>query len=269
MSDPIVLVHGIFGFGQLMVGGTTIASYFRGIPEALRQDNYIVPDPPQLNTAGSVSDRANDLRSYLNNPSNVDVVGKRVHIVAHSMGGLDSRFMISQLGLADRVLSLTTIGTPHHGSPIADLVIQDRDPRLVALLGSLGVTGIGDLTTTRCAEFNRLIPEARQVRYYSVAGHFDPPRPLGVPLGLLGLTHDLIQAQEGDNDGLVSVTSATAGNDAHRWTFLGNWEANHFRLVNWGTDIVPTPAELRDSTILEVYRSIVARVVLDQAVEQE
>jgi hypothetical protein len=80
-------------------------------------------------------------------------------------------------------------------------------------------------------------------------------------------TRDL-QAQEGDNDDLVPVASATAGSDVDKWSFLGNWEANHFRLVNWGTDIVPTPAELRDNTILKMYRSIVARVVGDQASEE-
>jgi triacylglycerol lipase len=268
MSDPIVLVHGIFGFGQVMVGGVRIASYFRDIPEALRQRGYTVPDPPQLNPAGTVSERASDLKGYLQNPTNTDVVGKRIHIVAHSMGGLDARFMISRLDMADRVLSLTTIGTPHHGSPIADLILQGGDPKLLAVIESLNIKGIGDLTTPQCAQFNRLTPECREVRYYSVAGHFEPPRPLGVPVGVLGLTHDLIQAKEGDNDGLVSVTSATAGSDATKWTLLGNWDANHIRLVNWGTDIVPTPAELEDKSIMDKYLAIADRIVQDRTSDE-
>jgi triacylglycerol lipase len=265
MSDPFVLVHGIFGFGQLRVGQTPIASYFREIPEALRADKYTVSDPPQLNPAGSVAVRANDLRSYLQNPENTEVVGKRVHIIAHSMGGLDARYMISHLGMADRVMSLTTIGTPHHGSPLANLIIEGRDPRLLALMESLKLQGIGDLTTSKCAQFNQSVPDSSVVRYYSVAGQFEPPRSLGVPFGLLGLTHDLIQTQEGDNDGLVSVASAMAGSDARNWIFLGSWQANHFRLVNWGTDLVPTISESQDRTIIDKYREIAARVVQDQA----
>ena len=48
------------------------------------------------------------------------------HLIAHSMGGLDSRFLISHLQPSgdNRILSLTTISSPHHGSPLADLIVQ-------------------------------------------------------------------------------------------------------------------------------------------------
>jgi len=262
-GDPIVLVHGIFGFGQLPLVDTRLGAYFRGVRLALAEDGYLVADPPQLNPAGSISQRAGDLKSYLEDPANADVFGRKVHVVAHSMGGLDTRYMISRLGMADRVLSLTTVGTPHHGSPIADLVTGGSDPRLVTLIDLLKFRGIGDLTTSKCAAFNLECPEAAQVRYYAVAGHFEPQRALSVPLCLLGLTHDLIQSKEGDNDGLVSIRSATFGSDPAKWTYLGDWEANHFRLVNWGTDLVLTPAELSDDTIIDNYRAIAARVIAD------
>ena len=51
--------------------------------------------------------------------------GGDLHIIARtSMGGLDSRFLLSNnlLGLADRVVSLSTVSTPHRGSPVADLI---------------------------------------------------------------------------------------------------------------------------------------------------
>src|ERR1044071_4294482 len=48
------------------------------------------------------------------------------HIITQSMGGLDSRMMIGQnfngLGEKGRILSLTTLSTPHQGSPLADLL---------------------------------------------------------------------------------------------------------------------------------------------------
>lgn len=37
----------------------------------------------------------------------------KVNIIAHSKGGLDSRYAISNLGAAPMVASLTTINTPH------------------------------------------------------------------------------------------------------------------------------------------------------------
>jgi triacylglycerol lipase len=259
---PIVLVHGIFGFDQLTLGGVKLVDYFRLIPAALRADGNLVPQPPRLNTAGSIAERAHDLKSYLEDASNPEVFSKPVHLVAHSMGGLDARHMISQLGMADRVLSLTTIGTPHHGSPIADAVITATDPILNSFVEHLGVDiqGIADLTTNACARFNAEVPDAPNVRYFSVAGQFVPPRILGKPTGILGLLHDIVQGKEGDNDGLVSVRSATFGQRPENWTFLGTWEGNHFRLINWGMNIVPSPLELVNDTVVKKYQALVAHI---------
>ena len=43
------------------------------------------------------------------------VIGK-VNIIAHSLGGLDARQMLTHLGMGSRVASLTTVGTPHRGT---------------------------------------------------------------------------------------------------------------------------------------------------------
>ena len=265
MSDsrteaPVVLVHGIFGFDQLTLGRTKIADYFRRIPKTLRDEGHVVPEPPQLNPAGSVAERAGDLQHYLEDPTNTEVVGQKVHIVAHSMGGLDARYMISKLGMADRVLSLTTIGTPHHGSPIADLVVAGTNPILAQFVEQLGVdlAGIADLTTEASVRFNTEVVDSPQVQYFSVAGRFEPSL-LGAPLDILGLSHNMIRDQEGNNDGLVSVSSATFGQLRENWSFLGTWEADHFRLINWGTNISLSPFELMDNSILANYKDLIER----------
>ena len=259
-TAPIVLVHGIFGFSQLTVGGLKVADYFRLIPDALRRDGHVVPTPPQLNPAGSVVERSQDLKDYLQ--SHNEIIDKKVHIIAHSMGGLDARHTISTLGMADRVLSLTTIGTPHHGSPVADIVDERSNPSLNQFFDHLGVDikAVSDLTTRACRQFNIDVPDSPGVAYFSIAGQFEPPRIFKKPQGLLGFTHDKISEGEQNNDGLVSVKSATFAERAESWTSLGVWEANHFRLINWGTDIVPSPFELIDQTVVEKYRALVTRV---------
>jgi triacylglycerol lipase len=260
-TAPIVLVHGIFGFSQLTLGGLKVADYFRLIPDALRRDGHVVPTPPQLNPAGSIAERAQDLKNYLQAQN--EIFDKKVHIVAHSMGGLDARYLISKLGMVDRVLSLTTIGTPHHGTPIADIVNEHTDPALNQFVEHLGIDikAASDLTTRACRQFNLDVPDSPGIGYFSIAGQFEPPRILGKPLGLLGHTHDLVSEREQTNDGLVSVQSATFAERSETWLSLGMWEANHFRLINWGTDIVPSPFELIDNTIVEKYRTLVTRVI--------
>lgn len=263
---PIVLVHGIFGFDQLKLAGFTVADYFREVPETLRQAGHLVPEPPTLNTAGSIKERATDLRNYLDTQDGV--AGQSVHVIAHSMGGLDTRFAISQLGAADRIISLTTIGTPHRGSPIADLVMAGNLPGTDDILDHLGVdiNGVKDLTTDSSTDFNQQVGDSSKVKYFSIAGVFEPPRLLGIlgakglPLGLLGATHDIVSSQQGENDGVVSVASAEFGAKKENWNFLGKWSGNHFRLINWGLNILPTASEKADQSILNNYIQLAERL---------
>lgn len=46
----------------------------------------------------------------------------RVHLVGHSLGGVVARYAVEVLGLADRVHTAITVGSPHGGTPWADLV---------------------------------------------------------------------------------------------------------------------------------------------------
>src|SRR5262249_40078789 len=152
---------------QRTVAGTTI-EYFRGIPEALRAAGNLVPDPPELSSAGSVKQRAADLKKYLE--SHGDVVDRKVHLIAHSMGGLDSRYMISRLGMADRILSLTTLGTPHQGTSLADLGVAVLGPVLdfLDLTGLADLKGFFDLTFRNSREFSaEALPNDSGVQSFS------------------------------------------------------------------------------------------------------
>lgn len=114
---PVVLVHGLFGFDNVGVPGVKV-HYFRGIVDHLATlgcHAHVV----RLPRAASVPDRAQML------VDKITALGHdRVDIIAHSLGGLDSRYAIAKLGLAKHVRALVTIGTPHRGSPLADLASE-------------------------------------------------------------------------------------------------------------------------------------------------
>jgi triacylglycerol lipase len=259
LQAPVVLVHGIMGFSEIKLGGIKIADYFRDIPQALRDAGHIVPPPPRLNQAGAIADRAQDLKNYLDDETNEIVFGKRVHIVAHSMGGLDTRYMISQLGMEDRIISLTTISTPHQGSPLADLFLEKTDPRLLPFVKSLGgnIDGSLDLTVVGMRDFNSRILDSPKVRHFSVAGN--SPTFFGRSWDIAKPLHRIVYDLDGDNDGIVSVKSATFG-ERKSWTFLGEWKANHFREINWGKNVIPSIWEKWDKGIIKKYVDLVAQV---------
>lgn len=48
----------------------------------------------------------------------------KVNLIAHSKGGLDCKYLIRELGMEDKVASLTTLCTPHKGSPVASRIMK-------------------------------------------------------------------------------------------------------------------------------------------------
>jgi triacylglycerol lipase len=220
LRAPIVLVHGLFGFTQLRLGNWVFAQYFRDVPHALRSaGNRVLL--ARVSPTGSIADRAAQLKRFLDRES----PHEPVHIFGHSMGGLDARYMISRLDMAPRVLSLTTLGTPHHGSSFADWAM-DRLVRFfhpIFTILNLPHEAFRDLTTFACAELNRQTPDAPNVRYFSVAGRHQRNW-LNPSWQFSG---SIVERAEGPNDGVVSVASARHGEACDVW------EGDHLNLVNW------------------------------------
>jgi triacylglycerol lipase len=64
LRAPIVLVHGLFGYDRIRVGGMTVVSYFPGIPELLQTAGNRVW-VPFLSPCAGVAQRAGQLKAYL------------------------------------------------------------------------------------------------------------------------------------------------------------------------------------------------------------
>ncbi len=238
---PIVLAHGLFGFSELrLVPRLPAVQYWHGIQDALRASGatvYATSVPPSSSIAVRAARLAEGIAAAQQQQSSTSSTTPPppVNIIAHSMGGLDARYMISQLlPHSDvRVASLTTIATPHRGSPVADYLV-DADsqsplhlPRLYHLLAraGLGTEAFEQLTTRYMAStFNPSTPDAAGVRYFSY-GAATPPPPL---LGVFRPPWRVVRDAEGANDGLVSVASSRWGD--YRGTLVG---VSHLDLINW------------------------------------
>jgi triacylglycerol lipase len=220
LKHPVVLVHGIVGFDEIKVFGWK-RGYFRGIGQHLRELGVTVHQArlPQL---ASVPDRAARLAEFIRG-----LGVERVNIIAHSMGGLDARYAIAKLGLADKIASLVTIGTPHHGTPLAEL--GQIGPALAAraIVKRLGIRSdsLDWLTPTQMATFNVDIVDDPRVVYASVVC-----RAGGGLLGrnpLLVASHAWVKQRAGTNDGLVPAWS-------QRWgRMLCEIQADHWAQIGW------------------------------------
>lgn len=113
---PIVLVHGI------ALKDLKFIKSFGEIDRILRIQGYTVYKA-NIDGFGSVSNNAALLKEEILKILGAEGVEK-VNIIAHSKGGLDAKYMISNLQMEDHVASLTTLCTPHKGSPIATNILK-------------------------------------------------------------------------------------------------------------------------------------------------
>ncbi len=218
MSDglPIVLAHGITRFDilrQIFVDKLGLPEeqlgdrfhYFKGIKSHLEANGFEVHHS-NVDFAGPVELRSRQLSGRINEILTGKPSGK-VHIIGHSMGGLDARHMIVDIdGMAGRVASVTTIGTPHLGTSLADLGISHGGSVIDDLRSIIDLEGFNDLTTTACAAFNARAKdkEANNTVVYRTYASSEKRNRVFRPLQP---SWSIINEAEGENDGLVSVRS--------------------------------------------------------------
>ncbi|KAJ2700982.1 hypothetical protein FB645_004800 [Coemansia sp. IMI 203386] len=115
---PVVLCHGLYGFDVRGPEKLPILQvhYWRGIREALENIGARVHIAKVPGTGG-VRERACQLDAMLRSR----LESEQVNILGHSMGGLDARYLITHINPKSySVASLTTVCTPHRGSPFMD-----------------------------------------------------------------------------------------------------------------------------------------------------
>ncbi len=232
---PIVLVHGWTGWES--IGAYT---YFYQVPETLRGAGFAV-HVASLDPYNAIEVRAPQLAAQIDAILVQDRAHK-VNIIAHSQGGLDARYVISRLGYGDRVATLTTISTPHRGTPLTDvalgLMAGPVDDAIAFLLEWLGARVAGSESDARASfatmtvdfvtqDFNPATPDDPRVRYVSYAGRTCLDEDLcGDVCDLpIRFSYHLLTAIAGDNDGVVPVESAIWGE------YRGTIPADHFDQV--------------------------------------
>ncbi len=179
---PVVFVHGFAGSKRLF--------HFAGVKSELERMHVAVFET-EVPPFAPVTERARRLAERVETILSQTHAGK-VNIVAHSMGGLDARELISTLGYGDRVASVTTISTPHRGTHAADAALDMPDNPQAARAINEALTWLGakynasaptaevrgalrNLSTRGAAEFNRTHPNDPRVFYQSWAGVANVP----------------------------------------------------------------------------------------------
>lgn len=252
---PLLLVHGI-GFRDLRY-----FNYWGRIPRELMRNGAVIYYGNQ-EALGTVASNGEDIRHRIFQI--LEETGcQKVNILAHSKGGLDARYAISKLEMAPYVASLTTINTPHGGCRFVDRACKLPEGlyRFVAACFDRSFRKLGDknpdfytathqFSTWETARLNEGMPDKPGVYYQSYMSkmkhawsHF-----------LLCIPYCMIRHLEGENDGLVSVSSA-------RWgEFQGIFSNSHSRGISHGDMIDLTREDYRGFDVTETYVQIVSEL---------
>lgn len=251
---PILLVHGVF------FRDSRYFNYWGRIPGALQANGarvYYGEHSSARPVAESAQEIAERIREIVTQQG-----CEKVNIIAHSKGGLDCRYALSQLSMAPYVASLTTINTPHRGCLFADRLLDAAPEKLKqgvantynATLRRLGdrepdfLCAVGDLTHAACERLNEQLTPPQGVFCQSVGSKLNRASNGQFPLNV---SYQLVKHFDGDNDGLVGAESFSWG---EKYTFV---TVSGKRGVSHGDMIDLNRENIKDFDVREFYVSLV------------
>ena len=212
---PIVLVHGIIAHDR-----PGVIKYWGRIPETLQKTGAKVFFG-NTDAWGDIKSNAAILKTTIDKILD-ETKSEKVNIIAHSKGGLDGRYFIWKYNYGDRIASLTTISTPHHGAELSDLIYRQRflhsriAKKALKLFGKLyGDTNPAlfklnyQLTTKYIKIFNGQVLPDNRVYYQSIYSTMKN----ALDDLLFFHSYRYIKKINGDNDGFVSEYSARWGDN--------------------------------------------------------
>ncbi len=250
---PLIMVHGI-GFRDLK-----FFNYWGRAPRYLQRSGATIYYGHQK-AWGTIEENAAAIAQTIDRALE-ETGAAKVNIIAHSKGGLDCRFVISRLGYADKVASLTTMSTPHRGSELVDFLNTLPKPlfrRLTQILDrSFAIFGdeapdsynaTQQLAPAYCKEFNKQTPDAENVLYQS----YSAVMRCSFSDSLLFFPHLILWwITKEKNDGLVTESSAQWG------TYLGTLKSKTIRGISHGDMIDLKREDIKGFDSIEIYQHIV------------
>lgn len=230
LEHPVVLMHGFGAVSALFKKGS-----LHSIAMGLRQHGLLA-FAPNIQPYDTIEQRAYYWQQHCQ--SILQQTGaKKLHLIAHSMAGLDARYLISHLEGHNYIASLTTISTPHQGTYLANFILKNNLLKKSSIIFMHWIghivcpynkpvvnKAIEMLTPEYVKEiFNPQTPDHPDILYFSYFGHAGRESQQIIS-PFLWIGNEVIYQHQGKNDGVVPCNSAYWGE------FIQEVAADHFQL---------------------------------------
>jgi len=249
---PLVLVHGI-GFKDNII----IKPYWGRIPENLQKNGAAVY-LANVDGLGTIENNAVQLKKII-----LEIVEttncEKVNIIAHSKGGIDTRYMISKLDMEKHVASASLIASPNRGTVWADLglysierfkikkivekisifyakILNDKNPE--------PMIAYNQFKTNYMEDYTNILKDKEGVYYQSFGTYLKPD----YPSLMMRYRRKNIHKYAGENDGVIPLSSTKWTN----FTVIGEdskYGISHFDIIDFTKNI--------DFDVIFFYNSLV------------
>ena len=254
---PLLLVHGVF------FRDSRLFNYWGRIPAELEKNGAKIYYGEQQ-SALSVEESSKELAEKIKEICAKTGCGK-LNIIAHSKGGLDSRYAVSMLGCDKYVASITTVNTPHRGCLFAEYLLDAAPDKLKNFIEStyngafkaLGdkspdfMSAVKNLTAGFCEEFNKKIIDSPDVFYQSIGSKAKSRKSGRFPLNI---SYPVVKKYDGDNDGLVAIEATKWGENWIKLYPKGNRGITHADVIDLNRE------DIKGFDVREFYVQLVAEL---------
>lgn len=254
---PILLVHGVFFRDR------NVFNYWGRIPEALMLNGaelYYGNQQSALSVKDSAAELAVRIKEVIK-----ETGSEKINIIAHSKGGLDSRYALSKYDCGRYVASLTTINTPHRGCIFVDKIFDSLSEKSQQNLADAYnaaarvrgdttpdfLAAVGDLRESRCLAMNKEVHDCEGVFYQSVGSVSKGVRSGRFPMDI---SYPFVRKTDGENDGLVSTGSMKWGEKFHFISVNGRRGVTHADVVDLNRE------NIKDFDVREYFVQLVAEL---------
>jgi len=198
-KHPIILVPGIFAFDSIAA-----IDYWYQIPAKLEKQGAQV-HVAKINAFDSSAMRGESLIAQME-----EIVAasggsvSKFNIMGHSQGGMTARYVLA--ARPDLVASVTTMATPHTGSPIADVVTDIAPPSSIqGVLFEVFANAVGDLVNLMSDNKKDKSDIYAMLGEFNAAGaaQFNATYPIGLPSTACGTGSEQVNV-DGHNIKLYS-----------------------------------------------------------------